>query len=425
MTAESTDTELLKMFVTDKQEEAFEELIRRYGPMVLAACRRSVPDEQIAQEAFQATFLVLAKKASSLRPPYALPTWLHKVAYRITSRLRGELLRRHEKEASLDHALEVPMEENSLEWKELRPVLDEELNRMPEKYRAPLVLCYLNDLTNEEAARKLNWSIGSMSRRLDRARELLRVQLTKRGIVFSTVFLSTLLQEKATAAATFPPELLISTKKAAILIATHKAATGVISANVAELMKETVKAMFMEKLKLATAIIVASASLVTAAGVYSEIQNQDSNRTQQATPNQNPNIPNRNRSFGSPQGSVGVRTPQVSIVQQQSNYIVHKLGRLIIEDIEFQNKPIEDVVSELTRISKELDPTHEGVQFAFEESGESQDRNVTLKLKHASLLQVIQSLTTTSGAQFKIENKTLVIFLSKEKPSSNIPSSNR
>jgi RNA polymerase sigma factor (sigma-70 family) len=411
-----TDAELLTSFVSDKREEAFEELIRRYGPLVLATCRRTIQDEQVVQEAFQATFLVLANNAGSLRSSYALALWLHKVAYRVTSRLRGNFLETRKREVSLDEALEVPMEEEQLEWKELRPILDEELNRMPEKYRAPLVLCYLDGKTNDEAAQLLNWPIGSISRRLDRAREILRTRLTKRGIVVSTVFLFTLLQEKVTAA-TVPSELLISTKKAAILIATHKATTGVISANVAPLMKETMKAMFMEKLKLATAVIFTIATISTSSLVIAQNSKNGASTEPQnglvgarvGEPVAHPNVPQKAWSQA--------QNPQVKSSQIGSGGGANvpnrhppngKLDSIIIENLQFDNTPLATALTQLADLSRDADPAHEGVTFNVDELRSSLP--VTLKLNKVSLRSAIRSICAITQQSYKVEKNSVVLL---------------
>jgi RNA polymerase sigma factor (sigma-70 family) len=281
-----TDSELLKSFVDEKDEHSFESLVRRHGPMVLAACRRLTADEHLAQEAFQATFLVLSRKAGSLRNSEVLASWLYQVAYRVTSRLRGTTAQRREKEISLEEVPDMPAPEtDSSEWSELRPLLDEELNKMPAKYRSPLVLCFLEGKSNEEAAEILNWPAGSMSRRVAKAKELLRERLTGRGLVLTTTVLFTLLSEKSRAA-TLPSALLNSTTKAATLFAANQAASGIISAKVTALTEATMKAMFQEKLKFAaiTILIFVTASLVTGVMARQVMNSKPATKNQQAEP---------------------------------------------------------------------------------------------------------------------------------------------
>jgi RNA polymerase sigma-70 factor (ECF subfamily) len=165
---EPADGELLERFVSRRDESAFTALVHRHGPMVLGVCRRVLNDWQSAEDAFQVTFLVLARKADSLMRPGLLANWLHGVAYRTALKARSRAVRQgvHERQA----AAMAPTESRAgRSVVELREVLDEELSHLPEKYRAPLVLCYLEGKTNEEAARLLHWPLGSMSARLARA----------------------------------------------------------------------------------------------------------------------------------------------------------------------------------------------------------------------------------------------------------------
>jgi HlyD family secretion protein len=208
---EPTDADLLGRFVGGRDHHAFADLVRRHGPMVFGVCRRILRDPHDAEEAFQVTFLVLVRKAGQIGRPERLANWLYGVAHRVSRKARVTAARRgaHERAASL--ALTTPVTVGP-DQTELRAVLDEELVTLPEKYRAPLVLCYLEGLTNEEAARRLGWPPGSMSYRLARGRELLRRRLARRGLVcvlLWPVFLQ-VLTERAHAG-TVPDELVRTT----------------------------------------------------------------------------------------------------------------------------------------------------------------------------------------------------------------------
>jgi len=175
-----TDPELLDRFVQLRDQSAFTALVRRHGGMVFGVCRRILGSSQDAEDAFQATFVVLASKAAGLKRPELLANWLYGVAYRTARKAKAEAARRgfHERQAALMAASEtLPVGED---WQEVRALLDEELQHLPSKYRVPLVLCYLEGLTNEEAARRLGWPTGSISYRLARGRELLRGRLARR-----------------------------------------------------------------------------------------------------------------------------------------------------------------------------------------------------------------------------------------------------
>jgi RNA polymerase sigma factor (sigma-70 family) len=174
-----TDRALLERFVHWNDESAFAALVARHGPMVLGVCRRVLRHTQEAEDAFQATFLILARKAGALKEPDLLANWLYGVASRTARKAHAGVVRRIQVERLAPVAARPPEEE--ADNADLLARLDEELAGLPTQYRAPLVLCYLEGLTNEEAARRLGWPAGSISYRLARAREILRQRLSRRG----------------------------------------------------------------------------------------------------------------------------------------------------------------------------------------------------------------------------------------------------
>jgi RNA polymerase sigma factor (sigma-70 family) len=189
-TVVSGDRQLLERFVTRRDESAFAALVRQHGPMVLNVCRSVLHHEQDAEDSFQATFLVLARKAESIRQPEAVAGWLCEVAYRVAVKARAASARRRDEEqrgtpmAAADPTLDMTL-------RDLRRVLHEELGQLPEKYRVPLVLCYLEGRSHEEAAGQLGWSKGAFRGRLDRGREHLRRRLAARGVALSAVLFGT------------------------------------------------------------------------------------------------------------------------------------------------------------------------------------------------------------------------------------------
>lgn len=239
-----SDRELLERFVQRREQAAFTALVRRHGPMVLSVCRRVLSNIHDAEDAFQATFLVLAEKADRLRRPELLANWLYGVAYRTALHARQRAARRKklEREAA---TVSTPISDQEIESRELRRVLDEELHRLPEKYRAPLVLCYLEGKTNEEAARLLGWPAGSMSYRLSRGRELLRGRLEARLATLS-LFVPALCLADYLQPAVVSPLLATTTVQAAVIAAGAKiaaAGAGILSASVRELAEATLRSM--------------------------------------------------------------------------------------------------------------------------------------------------------------------------------------
>ena len=167
--ADVTDRQFLERFAADRDQAAFAALVRRHGGLVLGVCRRVLGNDADAEDAFQATFLLLSKKAGTLGWNESIGGWLYKVAYHIATRARRSAARRRQHEQRVP-----PMPPNSADASaisaDLRPILDEELHRLPEKYRLPLLLCYLQGKSREEAARELGWSPGAVKGRLERDR---------------------------------------------------------------------------------------------------------------------------------------------------------------------------------------------------------------------------------------------------------------
>jgi RNA polymerase sigma factor (sigma-70 family) len=173
------DLELLRRFAADHDEDAFAELVRRHGSLVLGVCRRVLGDAHAAEDAFQATFLLLARRAGRLLRQGSLAGYLHAVAWRTASQARRDEQRRQRRERQASRSATVA---DDLAWREVRERLDAELARLPEHYRTPLVLCYLEGLTQAEAARRLGCGAGVLRGRLDRARALLRRRLQRHGL---------------------------------------------------------------------------------------------------------------------------------------------------------------------------------------------------------------------------------------------------
>jgi RNA polymerase sigma factor (sigma-70 family) len=255
------DQELLQRFASQRDEAAFETLLQRHGPMVLCLCRRVLRHEHDAEDVFQATFLVFAQKAGSIRRHEAVGSWLHKVAYHIAMKSQADTVKRRTRER---RAVATRSEASFAAgtWQELRQVLDEELQSLPEKYRSGLVLCYLEGKTRDEAAHQLGWPLGTLKSRLDRGRELLRVRISRRGLPLSMALLATTLGRSAPSA-TVPVALEISTVETAMLVAMGQAvSTSVISAKVNALAAGVSKAMLITKIKTGLSVVLGLAITV-------------------------------------------------------------------------------------------------------------------------------------------------------------------
>lgn len=244
--AAESDGQLLRRFVSGRDEVAFEALVRRHGPMVLGVCRRVLGNVHDADDAFQATFLVLVRKARSVGQPDLLGNWLFGVAYRTCMKVKAMSARRRAKERQAAR----PVGREEAPEPELLTMLDQELNRLPAKYRAPLVLCELQGLSRKDAARHLGIPEGTLSSRLATGRKTLAKQLSRCGFDLPAGALALALTHGATSACV-PPRLLALTVQGAAHMATGKVlAAGVVSAQVMALTQGVLKTMLLSKLKL-------------------------------------------------------------------------------------------------------------------------------------------------------------------------------
>ena len=250
----SADQDLLRRFLSERDEAAFEALLRRHGAMVLDVCRGVLGNDADAEDAFQATFLILARKAESIRKVSSLACWLHGVAYRTALRARADSARRQRHEARAPQRSTTPDAEE-LTWGEIRQVVHEELDRLPERHRAALVLCYLQGKTQDEAAVQLGLPKGTLKGYLERGRARLRARLVSRGLG-PGVALALAAWPAAMEAAGLSPLLISATVKTATAFAAGKAAVSVVSPSVAALSEGMVKAMLFRKLKIAAILFV-------------------------------------------------------------------------------------------------------------------------------------------------------------------------
>src|SRR5262249_1044642 len=232
------DGDLVKRYARQRHDAAFEALVRRHGPMVMGVCRRVLHDTHAAEDAFQATFLLLARKACTLRSPSTVGNWLYGVAYRTALEAKRANAKRRAKEASVVRRNETCADS----WTELRTVLDEELDHLPEKYRAVVVLCDLEGKTRKEAAQHLGWPEGTVASRLATARTILAKRLVRHGLAVSGGALAMVVSQNASACV--PPAVVSSTVKAASLVTAGKAGAAAITPTVAALMEGVMKAMW-------------------------------------------------------------------------------------------------------------------------------------------------------------------------------------
>jgi RNA polymerase sigma factor (sigma-70 family) len=290
--AEASDADLLARFEAGHDESAFAVLLKRHGSMVLRVARRVLGREQDAEDVFQATFLLLARNAASIRKRASVGSWLHGVAHRLAERVRSQNTRRKRDEhrAARRRAAESPA---GHAWTELQEVLDGVLARLPEKYRTPLVLCYLEGETQEEVALRLNRPLGTVRSWLARGRTMLRNRLARQGVTLSVEAVGAALLGSAACARAIemPISLVQPTLNAALRIAGGKAVGELVSAEVAGLVKGGIASMLTSKFKTGVALCLALAVLAAGAGLAARqtiqekpVEAQADNRSERADP---------------------------------------------------------------------------------------------------------------------------------------------
>jgi RNA polymerase sigma factor (sigma-70 family) len=250
-----SDEQLLNAFIARKDEDAFQTLVRRHGPMVLGVCRRVLRNRQDVEDAFQASFLVLVRKASSLKRRESLANWLHGVAHRTALKARAMNARRQGREKQVK-----VMPEQPARWSDVERWLDEELAHLPEKYRLPVILCDLQGRSIKDATRQLGCPQGTLAGRLARGRTMLAKRLAKRGLALSGGSLAVLFSHHS-ASARVPASMVASTVQAA-------AGQAAISAQVAALTNGVLKAMLLSKLRTATKVLLMVALLSIGIGTF-------------------------------------------------------------------------------------------------------------------------------------------------------------
>jgi RNA polymerase sigma factor (sigma-70 family) len=267
-----SDRQLLDRFVSRRDvagEAAFAALVARHGPMVLFVCRRVLGDHQHAEDTFQAVFLVLARRAQSLRDPDLLSRWLYGVALRTARKAKVRLARQRKKEhaqamSGAKSKSGVPTDRSVIDGEQAE-LLHDEIDRLPANFRLPIVLCYFEGLALDEAARRLHWPEGTVRSRLARARDELRRGLTRRGVVLSAAALAAVLDSKAAWGSISAP-LCDLTARAAREFMAGKAATGAVSISAVALSREVLRSMLLQKLKLAVLTLLLFGAIASGAG---------------------------------------------------------------------------------------------------------------------------------------------------------------
>ena len=289
------DGQVLEAYISHRDQTALADLVLRHGPMVWGVCRRVLSNHHDAEDAFQATFLVLVRKAASIVPREMVANWLYGVAHQTALKARATAAKRKGRERQVATMPEPAAIDQNLQ-PDLQPLLDDELSRLPDKYRVLIVLCDLEGKTRKEAARQLGVPEGTVAGRLARARTMLARRLTQRGITLTSGALALLSQ--SVGSADVPLALISSTIKVATLVAVGQAAAaGAISVKVAALTEGVIKAMFITKLMKATAVLVLAVVVAGSGGFtyWAQAEEPGQPAGQSATPRSAPKKPRTRR----------------------------------------------------------------------------------------------------------------------------------
>jgi len=308
-----TDGQLLENYISRRDEAALADLVRRHGPMVWGVCRRVLQNYHDAEDAFQATFLVLVRKAAAVVPREMVANWLYGVAHQTALKARATASKRKVRERQMTEMPE-PAPVGQDPWCELQPLLDEELSRLPDIYRIVVVLCDLEGKTRKAAARQLGVPEGTVAGRLARARVMLAKRLTRRGLALSAGALGAVFSQNL-ARASVPTSVVCSTIKAACLLAAGLAA-GVISNEVAALTQGVLRTMLLTKLKIVgTALL---AVFVLALGTATLMPRTSAQEQPKASAEGNKNVRTRWEYASSPEsvGEIWLRQGSETVIQR-------------------------------------------------------------------------------------------------------------
>ncbi len=360
---ESSDSQLLEDYTARGDQAAFAAIAKRHGPMVLSVCRRVLGHEQDAEDAFQVTFLALARHAAQVRKKEALASWLHGVAYRTAMSAKRAAARRRRHEGRVESMRQTtPCEELTL--REIQAMLDEEVQRLPERYRIPFVLCYLEGKSQEEVARALGLKQGTLWSRLNRGRQQLQEHLAKRGIAVPAAILVAGAVSQCAGAAV-PVRLLDTTVKAALQYAAGQAvAAGLLTSGATTLLQGVTNAMFVSKCKIATALLLA-VGVIAGAGLLTRqvLAGKNEDPAQQVVPQP----PAQDNAKAQPAQAPG--SPRSEAAKPEATDKVEVRGRVLDPD----GKPLAGAklhLSSLKRVIQE-ESMYEEIMYKHEERATS------------------------------------------------------
>jgi RNA polymerase sigma factor (sigma-70 family) len=440
-----SEWQLLERYVERRDEVAFEALVTRHGPMVLGVCRRILGVSEEAEDAFQATFLVLLRRARDLGPRDAIGPWLYGVATRVASRARVRV-ERHRRVQTIPPEFAVADRTGAAIDPDLVEILDQELGRLPGKYRSPLVLCYLEGRTHEEAARDLQWPLGTVKGRLSRARELLRSRLARRGLTPSAGIGGILASPDLRIVLERP--LVSRTVGASARLAAGQTIAQVVPQSITSLVEGVLANMFLAKMKWAALAAVAAGFAFTSAAVLGRQDAEPKPVEPQASGKRVPGpsdsllLPGNvlekegpvREKMGKRQNAAYGQQPQPiragDIVEQQdgrsmdprSRQILAKLDEPLAMNFETET-PLDDILKYIKQGT--TTPTFPGIPIYVEPEGlqkaeRSLNSTVQINLEGVPLRRTLQLALDQLGLAYFVQDG-FVIITSKERASEPLP----
>ena len=408
-----SDGQLLTCFVGQRDEAAFEALVRRHGPMVLGVCRRVLGNHHDAEDAFQAAFLVLARKAASIKSWETLANWLYGVAYNVARKARAMNFKRRARERQVAEMPEPEAARQENLGPDLQPLLDQELSRLPEKYRLPVVLCDLEGRPRKDVAGQLRIVEGTLSSRLTTARRLLAKRLARRGVVLTAGSLAAALS-RSTASAS----LVSSTIKCAIaFVAGPAAAASLIPAQVVTLTEGTLKAMLMTKVKLSVAVfltvgLVLAGTAAATRGFTAEPEGPRQSEKQAAGKTgdgpepvraDNPTGKQRGGQTASDSKVRALLKERLALLRDMAKTLdeQHKAGSVALEEVQKANLRVHKAELDLCETDKERVAVHEKIVGVLKEM----EKRVAELHKQAAVSQtdVIEAKVNRLEAEIALE----------------------
>jgi RNA polymerase sigma factor (sigma-70 family) len=418
-----TEWQLLRRYVAEGDASAFEVLLSRHGPMVLGVCRRMLDDPTDVEDAFQATFLVLVRRAGALREHDVLGLWLYGVAFRVALRARSaSSLRRRRERPGVEFVPEPAADAEDPCQRDLAAVLDEECRRLPTKYYAPLVLCYLEGRTYGEAAQQLGWPVATVKGRLSRARDLLRTRLARRGLAPSDALLAASISRDAKSAV--PEPLVNSTVRSALEFFTGLSTNPAVSTTATSIAEGVLMSMVLNRTIVAAGLLTVGLIAACVAGLAPRFATGGPPETDQDKKKEP--APARTTTAGT-----DVRRPDSPNIARRRDAATDRRTEAILDKLDVPvavHFPKETTLREFldfVRLQTKSEDIPNGIPIyldpvALGEAEKTIDSPITIDLEGVLLRITIRLALQQLGLDYRVKDGVLAIFCSASEDSPSL-----